>query len=80
MAVAAYIGKGATFTAGIVRFARRYADQNERDHAQLVSVIAAGDVESLPGEGAPPGQDSTRRRKLRRPMARNRAPNPTTTG
>jgi uncharacterized protein (DUF2252 family) len=34
-------------------------------------------------EGGPAvsaGQDSTRRRKLRRPMARNRAPNPTTTG
>ena len=26
-----------------------YADQNERDHAQLVSAIAAGAVESQPG-------------------------------
>jgi hypothetical protein len=26
-----------------------YADQNERDHAQLVRAIAAGEVESLPG-------------------------------
>ncbi len=37
------------FTDAIVRFARRYADQNEPDHAQLVSAIAAGTVESLPG-------------------------------
>jgi uncharacterized protein (DUF2252 family) len=49
MAIAAYIGKGAKFAAGIGRFAALYADQNERDHAQLVSAIAAGDVESLPG-------------------------------
>ena len=33
----------------IGRFARRYADQNERDHAQLVRAIAVGAVESLPG-------------------------------
>ena len=44
-----YIGKGHKFTDEIVRFARQYADQNERDHAQLVSAIAAGTVESLPG-------------------------------
>jgi hypothetical protein len=25
-----------------------YADQNERDHAQLVKAIAAGTVQSLP--------------------------------
>ncbi len=47
-AIDGYIGKGAKFTAAIGRFARQYADQNERDHAQLVRAIAAGDVESLP--------------------------------
>jgi hypothetical protein len=31
------------------RFAHLYADQNERDHAQLVGAIAAGAVSSLPG-------------------------------
>jgi hypothetical protein len=35
--------------AAIGQFARRYVDQNERDHAQLVNAIAAGAVESLPG-------------------------------
>ena len=48
VAIDGYIGKGRTFTAEIGRFARRYADQNERDHAQLVSAIAAGAVESQP--------------------------------
>jgi len=49
VAIRGYIGKGPKFTAAIGQFARRYADQNERDHAQLVSAIAAGAVESLPG-------------------------------
>jgi hypothetical protein len=48
MAIDAYIGNGSKFTAAIGQFARWYADQNERDHAQLVSAIAAGAVESLP--------------------------------
>jgi uncharacterized protein (DUF2252 family) len=49
MAIDAYIGNGAKFAAAIGRFAHLYADQNERDHAQLVSAITAGTVESLPG-------------------------------
>jgi uncharacterized protein (DUF2252 family) len=49
VAIDGYIGKRATFAAAIGRFARLYADQNERDHAQLVSAIAAGAAESLPG-------------------------------
>jgi uncharacterized protein (DUF2252 family) len=49
MAIDAYIGKGPRFTAAIGEFARRYADQNERDHAQLVAAIAAGQIDSLPG-------------------------------
>jgi len=46
VAIKGYIGKGPSFTAAIRQFAQRYADQNERDHAQLVSAIAAGAVES----------------------------------
>ena len=49
VAIDTYIGKGPKFAAAISRFARLYADQNERDHTQLVSAIAAGTVESLPG-------------------------------
>jgi uncharacterized protein (DUF2252 family) len=48
LAIHAYIGNGAAFTAAVSQFALLYADQNERDHAQLVSAIAAGDVESAP--------------------------------
>jgi uncharacterized protein (DUF2252 family) len=49
VAINAYIGKGQKFAAAMGRFARAYADQNERDHAQLVSAIASGSVESQPG-------------------------------
>ena len=49
MAIDAYIGKGSTFASAIGRFSLSYADQNSRDHAQLVRAIAAGAVESLPG-------------------------------
>jgi uncharacterized protein (DUF2252 family) len=49
MAIASYIGKGPRFTQAMSEFARRYAEQNERDHAQLVQAIAAGTVSSQPG-------------------------------
>jgi uncharacterized protein (DUF2252 family) len=49
VAIDSYIGKGRAFTAAIGEFARQYADQNQRDHDQLVKAIAAGTVESLPG-------------------------------
>jgi uncharacterized protein (DUF2252 family) len=49
VAIDGYLGKGPKFTAAIGEFARRYAEQNERDHAQLVRAIAAGAVETLPG-------------------------------
>jgi uncharacterized protein (DUF2252 family) len=49
VAIAGYIGKGPKFAAAIGRFAGSYADQNERDHAQLVSAIASGTAEGLPG-------------------------------
>jgi uncharacterized protein (DUF2252 family) len=48
VAISGYIGNGPKFTAEIGRFARRYADQNEQDHAQLVRAIAAGAIESQP--------------------------------
>ena len=49
VAIDGYIGKGPKFAAAIGRFARLYADQNDRDHAHLVGAIAAGTVPSLPG-------------------------------
>jgi uncharacterized protein (DUF2252 family) len=49
LAIHSYIGNGPRFTDAIREFARAYADQNERDHAQLVRAIAAGKVDSRPG-------------------------------
>jgi uncharacterized protein (DUF2252 family) len=45
-AIASYIGKGRKFAAELGRFAQAYADQNERDHAQLAKAIANGEVDS----------------------------------
>ena len=42
--IAGYIGKGARFDEAIGEFARRYAGQTDRDHAQLVDAIRRGDV------------------------------------
>jgi uncharacterized protein (DUF2252 family) len=44
-----YIGSNDIFTDAMCEFARSYADQNARDHAQLVRAIADGRVESIPG-------------------------------
>jgi hypothetical protein len=48
-AIDAYLGKGRTFNEAMVRFAAAYARQNQRDHAQLVEAIRAGEVDSAPG-------------------------------
>jgi predicted alpha/beta hydrolase len=45
VAIDAYMGKGDSFTKALRRFALRYAEQNERDHARLVSAIRRGMVE-----------------------------------
>jgi uncharacterized protein (DUF2252 family) len=44
VAIDGYLGKSATFDRSIAQFARLYADQNDRDHAQLVEAIASGTV------------------------------------
>ncbi len=46
-AIAAYLGKGQGFTEAMERFAIRYADRTEADHAALVAAITTG---SLPAE------------------------------
>ena len=47
VAINAYMGKGDVFTKAMRNFARRYADQNERDHAALLAAIRRGKVESI---------------------------------
>ncbi len=49
VAIDRYIGKGPKFTAAMAGFARRYADQNAKDHAQLVRAIETGSIEAAPG-------------------------------
>jgi hypothetical protein len=45
-AIDGYLGKGAVFGTAVSRFAEAYADQNERDHAQLVRAIETGAVDA----------------------------------
>jgi uncharacterized protein (DUF2252 family) len=47
IAIGAYLGNGDAFERAMVRFARAYADQNERDHEALVGAIRDG---TLPAE------------------------------
>jgi hypothetical protein len=49
VAISAYLGKGSQFATALRDFARIYALQNERDHAQLERAIAADTVASAPG-------------------------------
>jgi uncharacterized protein (DUF2252 family) len=44
IALAAYLGSNDTFDVGVHAFACAYADQNERDHQQLVQAIASGRI------------------------------------
>jgi uncharacterized protein (DUF2252 family) len=46
-AIDAYMGKNDVFTQAMRRFARRYADQNERDHAALIAAIRRGKAETV---------------------------------
>jgi uncharacterized protein (DUF2252 family) len=46
LAIDAYMGTGSAFTSAMVSFAHRYADQNDRDHAQLAEAIGRGEVPS----------------------------------
>lgn len=49
VAIAAYLGKGARFTAAILDFSERYADQNERDYEVFVEAVKAGRLTAREG-------------------------------
>lgn len=49
IAISSYLGNGRTFDDALVAFAHTYADQNDRDHADLVAAIASGRIEATPG-------------------------------
>jgi len=47
VAIGAYLGSNAAFDDAIVEFADAYADQNERDHAELLAAIDSGRLEAV---------------------------------
>ena len=44
IAMAAYLGKGATFDRAIVEFSHAYAEQNERDYKALAKAVESGRI------------------------------------
>ncbi|HEU0249266.1 MAG TPA: DUF2252 domain-containing protein [Solirubrobacteraceae bacterium] len=47
IAIASYLGKGGVFDQAIAEFSEAYADQNERDHADLLAAIESGRLSAL---------------------------------
>jgi uncharacterized protein (DUF2252 family) len=51
--IAGYLGRSDVFDEAIVKFAEAYADQNERDHAELAAAVADGRIATAPAAAAP---------------------------
>jgi uncharacterized protein (DUF2252 family) len=49
IAIASYVGTGDVFDRALVEFAEAYADQNEKDHAELVRAVDEGRVPAVIG-------------------------------
>jgi hypothetical protein len=49
VALAAYLGASEAFDRAMVDFAEAYADQNERDHAELQRAVADGRLAAIVG-------------------------------
>jgi uncharacterized protein (DUF2252 family) len=49
LAIGAYLGRGDRFDRAMAEFAAAYADQNERDHRNLVEAIKGGGVQAVTG-------------------------------
>jgi hypothetical protein len=47
--IAGYAGNGTVLDDAIAKFAVSYADQTERDHAQLVDAVRSGRIVAAPG-------------------------------
>jgi uncharacterized protein (DUF2252 family) len=48
-AIAAYLGRSATFDRAILEFSHRYAEQNERDYRELVAAVKSGRITAETG-------------------------------
>jgi uncharacterized protein (DUF2252 family) len=49
IAIAAYLGSSDSFDRALWEFAERYADQNEKDHRELLEAIESGRIEAVAG-------------------------------
>jgi hypothetical protein len=49
IAISAYLGEGDTFDKAIASFSKDYADQTEKDHAELRAAIDSGKIEAIEG-------------------------------
>ena len=49
VAIAAYLGKGASFDRAIVEFSHAYAEQNKRDYKALAAAVKTGEIAAQPG-------------------------------
>jgi uncharacterized protein (DUF2252 family) len=49
VAIAAYLGEDDSFDLAITDFAKRYADQNEKDYQQFVEAIRSGRLDAVEG-------------------------------
>ena len=49
VAISEYLGETDAFDRAIARFARSYADQNERDYQEFTDAIAAGRLQATSG-------------------------------
>ena len=49
IAIDAYLGRNPSFTKAIVRFARAYDRQNQRDHAELIAAVRDRAIDAEPG-------------------------------
>jgi hypothetical protein len=47
--MAEYLGDSDAFDQSITDFCERYADQNERDHAEFVQAIRSGRLDAVEG-------------------------------
>jgi uncharacterized protein DUF2252 len=49
VAIAAYLGSGDAFDRSLTEFAEKYADQNAKDHLELLEAIESGRLEAIAG-------------------------------
>jgi uncharacterized protein (DUF2252 family) len=49
IAIAAYVGRGDTLDRALAEFAEAYADQNERDHTELLAAVTDGTIDAISG-------------------------------